>query len=53
MNNSISILRKVKSKNELTMNTQISSRNPFGLATNVENYSEENTNSVKVYASIM
>lgn len=50
-NSSISILRKVKNKNELTMDTQVSSRKPFGLPTNFENYSSEKTDSIKVYAN--
>lgn len=50
-NNSISILRKVKEKKELTMNTQVSSRKPFGLPTNFDDYSEEKTDSIKVYAN--
>lgn len=50
-NNSISILQKVKLHKELTMDTQASSRKPFGLPTNFEDYSIETTDSIKVYAN--
>ncbi len=50
-NSSISILQKVKLHKELTMDTQASSRKPFGLPTNFEDYSIETTDSIKVYAN--
>lgn len=37
-NEAISILNKVKDKNEITLDTQVSSRKPFGLATNFQDY---------------
>lgn len=40
-NKSINILKKVRSKNEKTMNELVSTRKPFGLATNFEEYKEE------------
>lgn len=48
-NNSISILRKVKEKQETTLDIQVSSRKPFGLSTNFDSYSENG--SIKVYAN--
>lgn len=50
-NNAISILRKVRSKNETTLDTQVSSRKPFGLATNFNEYSQDNNGNIKVYAN--
>ena len=50
-NDAISILRKVQSKNEKTMDNQISSRKPFGLATNFEEFEDQTDNSYKVYAN--
>lgn len=50
-NEAISILKKVQSKNELTMDTQVSSRKPFGFSTDFKGYAkEEFTNSTKIYA---
>lgn len=41
-NEAISILNKVKEKNEITLDTQVSSRKPFGLATNFKDYYKTN-----------
>lgn len=41
-NEAISILNKVKEKNEVTLDTQVSSRKPFGLATNFKDYYKTN-----------
>ena len=51
-NESISILKKVLAKKEKTMDTQVSSRKPFGLATNFSDYLEDadNENGIKTYA---
>lgn len=50
-NEAISILKKVQSLNEKTMNTQISSRKPFGFATDFKDYQiQEIPNGVKIYA---
>lgn len=49
-NGAISILRKVKSLNEKTMDNLVSSRKPFGFETNFENYKlEPFDNSIKLY----
>lgn len=50
-NDSISILNKVKNFNELTMDSQISSRKPFGLATNFEAFDDVSGEGIKVYAN--
>ena len=50
-NEAISILKKVQEKKEKTLDTQASSRKPFGLATNFEDYCEESSNCIKVYAN--
>lgn len=51
-NESISILRKIQQFNEETMDKQISSRKPFGLATNFDDISEEKfVNAIKIYAN--
>lgn len=50
-NEAISILKKVQTKNELTMDTQISSRKPFGFATDFKDYETSiSINSIKIYA---
>ncbi len=50
-NEAISILKKVKALNEKTMDTQISSRKPFGFATDFKDYQiKEVLNGVKIYA---
>ncbi|MBE7702968.1 MAG: restriction endonuclease [Cyanobacteria bacterium SIG28] len=50
-NEAISILKKVQALNETTMDTQITSRKPFGFATDFKDY-EKNAfeNSIKIYA---
>lgn len=50
-NEAISILKKVQEKKENTLDTQASSRKPFGLATNFEDFCEESGNCIKVYAN--
>lgn len=50
-NEAISILKKVQKLKENTMDTQISSRKPFGFATDFKDYSlEKFDNSIKIYA---
>ena len=51
-NQAISILRKVKEKKEKSFSTIVSSRKPFGLATNFTDFSENKfENSIKIYAN--
>lgn len=50
-NNAISILKKVQSFNEKTMDTQISSRKPFGFSTDFKDYKKEKgLNTIKIYS---
>lgn len=50
-NEAISILKKVQALQEFTMDTQISSRKPFGFATDFSGYElQEIPNAVKIYA---
>lgn len=50
-NKSINILKKVKSKNEKTMDELVSPRKPFGLATNFKEFKEtsDDENNIKLY----
>ncbi|MDD7213918.1 MAG: Eco57I restriction-modification methylase domain-containing protein [Clostridia bacterium] len=48
-NQAVTILRKVKAKNENSITSIISSQRPFGLPTNFNNYSK-NQDGIKVYA---
>ena len=51
-NKAISILRKVQKKKESSFGNIVSSRKPFGLATNFSDYSNDDfPNSVKIYAN--
>ncbi len=51
-NDAISILRKVQSKKEVSFARVVSSRKPFGLATNFIDFrSESFPNSIKIYAN--
>ena len=50
-NRAISILKKVQSQNEKTMTSIISSRNPFGLATNVRGDKEKKAGQIKLVTS--
>ena len=51
-NDAISILRKVQSKKESSFSNIVSSRKPFGLATNFTDFEEEYfQNSIKIYAN--
>lgn len=51
-NEAISILRKVQSKKEISFDNVVSSRKPFGIATNYRDFSNENfPNSIKIYAN--
>ncbi len=51
-NQAISILRKVKSKKEKSFSLIVSSRKPFGLATNFTDFSNiESNNTIKIYAN--
>ena len=50
-NESISILRKILSKKEKTIDNIISSQRPFGLRTYFQGNSERFTNCIKVYAN--
>lgn len=50
-NEAISILKKVQSFQEITMDTQISSRKPFGFSTDFLDYEEKPfPNGIKIYA---
>lgn len=50
-NESIDIIKKVRAKNEATLEKKISSRKPFGLATNFNDYKQkEFKDSIKIYA---
>lgn len=50
-NQAISILRKVQSFNEETMDTRMSSRKPFGIPTNFSDFKDKQTdgNNIKLY----
>ncbi|MEA4847383.1 MAG: Eco57I restriction-modification methylase domain-containing protein [Clostridiaceae bacterium] len=48
-NKAISILRKVLEKNEVTFNTLVSSRKPFGFPTNYSGKTEKQKNSIQLY----
>ena len=51
-NDAISILRKVQSRKESSFSNIVSSRKPFGLATNFDDYKTEcDTDSIKIYAN--
>jgi site-specific DNA-methyltransferase (adenine-specific) len=51
-NESIDIIKKVKAKNEETMEKKVSSRKPFGFATNFDDFKQkEFTDAVKIYAN--
>ena len=51
-NESIDIIKKVKTKNEATLDKKVSSRKPFGFATNFVDFKEsEFKSSVKIYAN--
>ena len=50
-NESISVLRKVRNFNEVTIDSIISSQKPFGLRTYFQGSNENFNNSVKVYAN--
>jgi len=51
-NEAISILRKVQSKKESSFSSIVSSRKPFGLATNFTDFEKEYfPNSIKIYAN--
>ena len=51
-NQSIDIIKKIKAKNESTLDKKVSSRKPFGFATNFNNFKQkEFKNSVKIYAN--
>lgn len=51
-NEAISILRKVQSKRETSFSNIVSSRKPFGLATNFKEYKNEYfPNSIKIFAN--
>lgn len=50
-NRAIDILKKVQSKNEDTLTSIISSRNPFGLATNVRGDKEKKAGQIKLVTS--
>jgi site-specific DNA-methyltransferase (adenine-specific) len=48
-NKAISILRKVLEKNEITFNTMVSSRKPFGFPTNYSGKTKNQKNSIQLY----
>jgi site-specific DNA-methyltransferase (adenine-specific) len=51
-NESIDIIKKIKSKNEATLDKKVSSRKPFGFATNFVDFKQkEFKGSVKIYAN--
>ena len=52
-NEAIDILHKIREFKESTMNTQISSRKPFGLPTNFTNYKQNSStaHNIKIYAN--
>lgn len=50
-NEAVSILNKVKSRNELSISTLISSQRPFGLPTNFASFTNTNNGYIKVYAN--
>lgn len=51
-NDAIPILRKVQSRHEATIDSKISSRKPFGLATNFTEYNDiNNPDKYKIYAN--
>jgi len=50
-NESIDIINKIKSKNEATLDKKVSSRKPFGFATDFKDFKQkEFANSIKLYA---
>jgi site-specific DNA-methyltransferase (adenine-specific) len=50
-NESIEIINKIKSKNEETLDKKVSSRKPFGFATDFKDYKTKDfTGAVKIYA---
>lgn len=52
LNEAIPILEKVQMKNEITFDTQISSRKPFGFPTNFKDYSKKFSDGmVKIFAN--
>lgn len=51
-NESIDIIKKIKAKNEETLDKKVSSRKPFGFATNFNDFKQkEFNNAVKIYAN--
>lgn len=50
-NDAIPILKKIKSKNEPSFSSIVSSRKPFGLATNFNEFNTKNSNSLRIYAN--
>lgn len=51
-NQAVPILKKVKNRNEATLDLTVSSRKPFGLATNFSNFDNiDNPNKYKIYSS--
>ena len=50
-NSAIDIIKKVLSHHENSVSTVISSRNPFGLATNVRGDKEKSSNSLELFSS--
>lgn len=51
-NDALPILRKVKSKNEPTLDNKVSSRKPFGLASNFKSFDEiDNPDKYPIYAN--
>ena len=51
-NESIDIIKKIKAKNEATLDKKVSSRKPFGFATNFADFKQtEFKNSVKIHAN--
>lgn len=50
-NDSVSILRKIASKSELSIANLMSSRNPFGLSTNTRGHQKESDTDFKLYSS--
>jgi site-specific DNA-methyltransferase (adenine-specific) len=51
-NEAVPILRKVQSRNEETLDKKVSSRKPFGLATNFDDFDQiNNPDKIKIYAN--
>lgn len=51
-NDAVPILRKVQKRNETTLNTTVSSRKPFGLATNFSDFDNiNNPDKIHIYAN--